>query len=69
MYPEDLDQLQVLHMLLKTQRLFPMLIGEVVDLVDMTFNSRFMLLQNLFIKKPQIYCYILDMFYEDVPER
>ena len=69
MYPADLNQLQVLHMLLKTQHLFPNLIGEVVDLIDLTFNSRFLLLQSLFVKKPVVYYYILDMFYEDAPER
>jgi hypothetical protein len=69
MHPENLDHMLILHLLLKTQLLFPSVIGEVVDVIALSRISRLNLLCSVLSKKPLVYFYVLSMFIEDEPER
>ena len=69
MYPEDIDQVICMHILLKLQRLNPRILGQIIDILDLSYQDRYLILSNLFIKHPEVYFYLLDMFVDEEPER
>jgi hypothetical protein len=69
MFPENVDQILCMHILLKLQQLNPQLIGEIVDILDLTPVQRNRMLSRLLVRHPETYFYLIDLLTKESPER
>ena len=69
MFPENVDHILCMHILLKLQQLNPRALGDIVNIFELTPQQRNYMLNRLLVRHPETYFYLIEILTKESPER